>query len=69
MIRAELAREKKENKANTNMILRRLKAQVANIETQQAITVVDWEKKNVEFFGVRAESRKRALSGIAPPDK
>ena len=57
MIRAELAREKKENKANTIMILR-LKAQVANIETQQAISVADWEKKNVEFFGVRAESER-----------
>ena len=57
MIRAELAREKKENKANTIMILR-LKAQVANIETQQAITVADWEKKNVEYFGVRAENER-----------
>ncbi len=48
---------KKENEANANMILR-LKAQVTNIELQQAITAADWEKKNVELFGVRAESER-----------
>ena len=69
MIRADLAREKKENEANAIMILR-LKAQVANIEMQQAITAADLEKKNVEFFGVRAESeRYQALLRLVSEEK
>ena len=69
MIRADLAREKKENEANAIMILR-LKAQVANIEMQQAITAADWEKENVEFCGVRAESeRYQALLRLVSEEK